>query len=149
MTSDLDVFFYGLFMDPDLLASKGLDPGRPRIGSVADLELRIGRRASLVPRPGARTFGVVMRLGPDELERLYAESSVRDYEPTTVVVELERGGAVEARCYVLPVPPTVEERNVAYAEQLRTVAAGIGLPAAYVESIGGRSGPPAPGSRHT
>jgi Gamma-glutamyl cyclotransferase, AIG2-like len=136
MVSGLDVFFYGLFMDPDLLAAKGLDPGPPRVGSVAGLELRIGRRASLAPRPGARTFGVVMRLIPDEIERLYAESSVREYEPATVVVELERGGTVEARCYTLPVPPTVDERNAVYAAQLRIVAAKVGLPAAYVESIG-------------
>jgi hypothetical protein len=30
----IDIFFYGLFMDQDLLLKKGLNPSNPRQGSV-------------------------------------------------------------------------------------------------------------------
>ena len=49
-----DVFFYGLFMDEDLLREKGLNPQRAALASVDGLALRIGKRAALVPTPGGR-----------------------------------------------------------------------------------------------
>lgn len=141
MTSPVDVFFYGLFMDPELLRSKGLAPEDPRLGSVADVGLRIGQRAALVAQPGGRVYGVVMRLSPAELAELYSEPSVRDYEPGIVRVELEDGGAIDARCYNLPAPPA-GAADAAYVARLRDVAARLGLPAPYVQTIGRRSSSP-------
>ena len=42
-----DVFFYGLFMDQELLHSKGIQPERVEVAWVDGLELRIGQRAAL------------------------------------------------------------------------------------------------------
>lgn len=135
VTGLVDTFFYGLFMDPDLLRSKGLAPEGFRIGSIKDVGLRIGRRAALVAQPGSRTYGVVMRLQPDELDRLYSEPTVRDYVPGIVRVELDDGSAIDAQCYNLPVPPAAAA-NATYAAKLRDTATRLGLPAAYVETIG-------------
>lgn len=43
------VFFYGLFMDVSLLATKGITPSEVALGFVEDFELRIGER---VLKPG-------------------------------------------------------------------------------------------------
>jgi hypothetical protein len=43
----IHVFFYGLFMDVDLLRSKGAQPENPRLASVSGFALRIGQRATL------------------------------------------------------------------------------------------------------
>ena len=46
------VFFYGLFMDADLLVARGLGPRRPRKARIEGYGLRIRERATLVPREG-------------------------------------------------------------------------------------------------
>jgi hypothetical protein len=130
-----DVFFYGLFMDQELLRAKGLDPARIERGWVEDLALRIGQRAALVPANGARVYGVVMTLTQDELVRLYADPGVQAYRPEAVLVQLESGGIIGALCYNLPVPPSPAERNPEYATKLRVVAQKAGLPEEYVASL--------------
>ena len=130
-----DVFFYGLFMDEDLLREKGLNPQRAALASVDGLALRIGKRGALVPTPGGRVHGVVVSLTLEELDRLYADPSVREYEPHAVLARLTGGGVVAALCYNLPRTPSLAERNPEYAASLRAVAQKVGLPPDYVASI--------------
>ena len=106
-----EVFFYGLFMDPELLRAKGLAPEGAEVASVPGMALRIGRRAALVAEPSARAYGVLMSLTLDELDRLYADPSVRSYRPEAVLVHLDGGGVVAALCYNLPEPPSPDERD--------------------------------------
>src|SRR5215472_14128515 len=117
-----EVFFYGLFMDQDLLREKGLTPNRGELAWVDGFALRIGRRAALVPRPGGRAHGVVVSLPLGELDRLYSEPSLRGYEPQAVLAHLAAGGAIAALCYNLPEAPLPGDRNPEYASKLRAVA---------------------------
>ena len=130
-----DVFFYGLFMDEELLREKGLTPQHAELASVAGLALRIGQRAAPVPAPGVRVHGVVISLTLAELDRLYSEPSVRAYEPQAVLAHLASGGVIAALCYNLSSPPSPTERNPEYAARLRAVAQKVGLPAEYVASL--------------
>ncbi|MFN2633018.1 MAG: hypothetical protein ABR610_06340 [Thermoanaerobaculia bacterium] len=50
----IDVFFYGLFMDVDLLREKGAAPVNPRPASVEGFALRIGARHCAPFSRGAR-----------------------------------------------------------------------------------------------
>lgn len=140
----VDVFFYGLFMDQELLRNKGLSPQDAELAVVQEWALRIGERAAVVPEPGARVHGVVMSLPLPELERLYAEPSVSAYQPQAVVAHLAGGGRLAALCYTLPVPPSPAERNPEYAARLRAVAKKVGLPAEYVASLRGAYRPGSP-----
>jgi len=130
-----DVFFYGLFMDNELLRAKGLAPGRAELASVDGLSLRIGQRAALVPAPGSRVHGVVVSLTLADLDRLYSEPSVQAYKPQAVLANLATGGVIAALCYNLSQPPPPTERNPEYATKLRAVAQKVGLPPEYVESL--------------
>jgi hypothetical protein len=129
------VFFYGLFMDEELLRSKGLQPEGAECAAVDGFALRIGQRAALVPTPGGRVHGVVFSLTLPELERLYSEPSVQAYRPQAVLAQLASGGVVAALCYNLPEPPSLTERNPEYASKLRAVAQKVGLPSEYVASL--------------
>ncbi|HJX97992.1 MAG TPA: gamma-glutamylcyclotransferase family protein [Chthoniobacterales bacterium] len=131
----LDVFFYGLFMDQDLLRAKGVQPTFLRSALVEGFALRIGERASLVPDESGRVHGVVMSLSHDELEKLYSEPSVRAYRPEAVLERLGNDEIIAALCFNLPQPPSPAERNPEYAAKLRVVAQRIGLPVDYVASI--------------
>jgi hypothetical protein len=130
-----DVFFYGLFMDQELLRSKGVKPEEPERGWVEGFALRVGQRAALVPAEGVRAHGVVMSLTLEELDRLYSEPSVQAYRPEALLVQLESGGAIAALCYNLPNPPSPSERNPEYAARLRALAEKIGLPTEYAKGI--------------
>lgn len=123
----IPVFFYGLFMDAELLRAKGADPQNIRHASLPGYALRIGNRATLVPDESARTHGIVMDLTHDELDRLYAEPSVAMYRPEPVALDVD-GGTLVALCFVLPLPPNPEERNDDYAAKLRALKAALRVP---------------------
>ena len=133
------VFFYGLFMDEDLLASKGIEPSDARIGFVDGYRLLIGERATLLPCPDRRAYGVMMDIASSEARELYAEESVADYVPEPVTVELMDGKRVEATCYNLP-GDEVTGTNRAYARSLLEVATRLGFPDSYLDEIRQRCG---------
>ncbi len=128
------VFFYGLFMDERLLATKGIKPSEVSLGFVDGYGLRIGERATLVRRPDGRAYGALMNIAPGEATELYAEASVADYVPERVVVELLDGTRVEAICYNLP-SDKVTGTNRDSAESLLDVATRLGFPDAYLDPI--------------
>ena len=128
-------FFYGLFMDEELLRAKGVNPTELAAASVDGFRLQIGRRATLVPSPSAVVHGVAAALTQTELDLLYSEPSVRDYRPEAVLAKLSGGEAVAALCFNLPQPPAPEERDEDYAARLRGLAQRLGFPAEYVDSI--------------
>ena len=97
--------------------------------------LRIGRRATLVDSPAARSYGMLMELTHAEIEELYSEGSVRAYRAKAVLAELRDGSRIPALCFNLVVPPGPEGANAEYAAKLRNLARQLGLPSEYVESI--------------
>ena len=131
----IEVFFYGLFMDADLLRRKGVEPVKIRPACAPGFALRIGQRATLLRNPNARAYGILMELTHDEIERLYSEASVRPYRPEAVLCELEDGSRVPALCFNLVVPPEPEEANSEYAAKLRDLARRLGFPPDYVERV--------------
>jgi len=129
------VFFYGLFMDAELLRAKGTDPVVVGNASIAGAALRVGRRAAVVPSDGETVYGVLMELTHADLERLYSEPSVSMYRPEPVLVLVTGRGFVPALCYNLVAAPD-EEPNREYVAALRALAARLALPASYIRSIG-------------
>jgi Gamma-glutamyl cyclotransferase, AIG2-like len=131
----VDVFFYGLFMDEDLLRAKGLHPGDAEIASLDGFALRIGQRAALVATAGARVHGVVYSLPLAEVIELYSDPTVQAYKPEAMLAQLAGGETIAVLCYNLPKPPAPNERNPEYATKLRAVAQKAGLPPDYVATI--------------
>lgn len=133
----IDVFFYGLFMDADLLRAQGLHPGKPRFARLDDWALVIGNRATLVPRLGSQVYGVVMDLTQAELTPLYAEPSVADYRPEAVLLRMDDGSTIAALCYNLEIDEQGSETNRIYAAKLHALAERLGLPEGYREVLRG------------
>jgi hypothetical protein len=92
----IDCFFYGLFMDVDVLRRSNVVPGNPRRAYVEGFALRIGRRATLVPSPGARVYGMVIELTHAELERLYTAPDLEEYRPEAVLAHPLAGTTLPA-----------------------------------------------------
>jgi len=131
----IDVFFYGLFMDEALLRARGITSPNLRVASVPGFQLRIGNRATLVPAPEERVFGVVASLSHSELEQLYAEPSVQAYKPEAVLAHLLNGKSLAVLCFNLAELPTADEHNPEYAAKLHALATQLQFPLDYISSI--------------
>jgi hypothetical protein len=131
----IEVFFYGLFMDENLLRGKGIVPLNPRPATVEGFGLRIGKRATLVPAESDRSYGMVMGLTHEELEELYSGPGLEHYRPESVNCMTLAGEPVSALCYNLPDAPSPDEANEEYAGKLRAVLTKLGFPAEYVEQV--------------
>jgi hypothetical protein len=131
----IDVFFYGLFMDPELLRAGGLQPTNARRARVSGMALRIGQRATLVPDPASTVHGFVFGLTHQEIDQLYREPSVAMYRPEAVIAHLEDQSLIPALCFNLPPSGAAEPANPEYAAKLRTIGMRLGLPADYLASI--------------
>jgi hypothetical protein len=133
-TNAIMVFFYGLFMDESLLASKGVRPTESTIGYVDGFRLHIGKRATLLPEANSRAYGVLMKITSEEVAALYSEQSVADYIAEPVVVKLPGDTRVSAVCYNLPAA-RLAGTNPEYAAALLTLATKLGLPDSYLGHI--------------
>lgn len=133
-TEQVAVFFYGLFMDESLLASKGISPSRATVGYVDGYGLRIGSRATLVPDESNRAYGVLMTMRVEDVRALYSEESVADYVAESVSVVLPDGTLEAAVCYNLP-ESKLKGTNSQYANSLLILAGKLGLPNDYLQQI--------------
>lgn len=132
--NEIAVFFYGLFMDEALLASKGAHITASTTGYVDGYRLRIGDRATLLPESNSRAYGVMMNIAPADAAALYSEQSVADYVAEPVVVTLPGDVRVPAVCYNLPAEKLVGT-NPQYAAALLALATRLGLPDSYLRQI--------------
>jgi hypothetical protein len=133
-TNETKVFFYGLFMDESLLASKGVRPRQATVAYVDGYVLRIGKRATLLPKANSRAYGVLMTIAADDAAALYSEPSVADYVAEAVVVTLPGDNRVPAVCYNLPAAK-LAGTNPEYAASLLALATRLGLPDSYLRHI--------------
>jgi len=133
-SEEVKVFFYGLFMDESLLASKGVRASTSTVGYVDGYGLRIGRRATLARDDTNRAYGVLMTLRATDVGALYSDQSVADYVPESVSVVLPDGRVESAVCYNLPMHK-LEGANPEYARALLVLAGKLGLPDDYLQQI--------------
>src|SRR5262245_30569968 len=131
----VDAFFYGLFMDLDVLRASGVAPLDPRPAYVDHFAVRIGQRATLLPCAGARAYGMLFALTHPELERLYTAPGLEQYRPEAVLAQPLEGPPTPALCYNLREAPRPDERNPDYAARLRHVLGKLGFPPEYAASI--------------
>jgi len=128
------VFFYGLFMDKDLLKEKGFNPQNIKRAYLKGYQLKIGERATLAPHEGACSYGTVMELDSNELQNLYGSDGVEDYVPQTVQANTMVGEPLEAISYILPIEKT-SGSNSEYAIKLASIAKKLDLPDYYIDEI--------------
>jgi hypothetical protein len=130
----VDVFYYGLFMDPKTIRSKGFTPTNPRTAFLIDRAIRIGPRATLRRENGSITHGVVMTLPSSQIIKLYDDLDLFGYDPEAVEGVCEDGTIVKAITYNLPADVDLQPDRE-YLLQLCLVAQRVGLPWHYVRRL--------------
>ena len=131
----IDAFFYGLFMDADVLRESGVAPTNPRRAYVEDFALRIGHRATLVPSVGSRAYGMLFALTHSEVERLYTAPGLEHYRPEAVLARPLEGTPAPALCFNLREAPSPHERNPEYAARLQRALSKLDFPQQYVAAV--------------
>jgi hypothetical protein len=132
----VDAFFYGLFMDADLLRGSGVAPTNARRARVDGYALRVGQRAILVPTAAGRhAYGMLMSLTHAELDRLYGAPGLAQYRPEALLVQPLDGPSTPARCYKLTVAPAPHDRNPDYTARLRRALQKLEFPPEYIAAV--------------
>jgi hypothetical protein len=131
----IEAFFYGLYMDLDVLREAGVAVFTPRKAYVDGFALRIGRRATLLPSSGARAYGMLYTVTHADLERLYTAPGLEQYRPEAVMARPLEGAPTPALCYNLREAPESHERNPEYAARLQRALAKLAFPPEYVASV--------------
>ncbi len=122
------IFFYGLFMDPDLLIGEGYSPSSINIAKLEKFNFHLGERATLKPDESESVWGTVMDLKTDELRELYSAPSVSDYMAVDVTCILEDQTEVSSKVYVLPYDyPLTFPTDTGYARKLYDISTKLSL----------------------
>lgn len=132
-------FFYGGYMNPDVLRAADASPKDCETGYVEGFELTVGPIANLAEKEGARAYGLIARLHHDDLEKLYGgdPSALKGavYLPEAVLAQTDDGRAFPAMTYICPVLSGAAP-DPAYIAKLVAAAEVLGLPAYYIDQIG-------------
>ncbi len=132
------VFFYGSYINFDVLKEVGLAPGEWEVARLPGFDLRIAPRANLIPSERDTVWGINATATHAELERLYTAHAKgvlgETYLPEAVVTITADGKLRPAMTYICP-DMIARPAEAAYVERIAAPASKFGFPRWYVERI--------------
>lgn len=129
----ISVFFYGSFINVDVLKEVDVVPDDVRVAKLSGWDIHIGPIATIEPKDNACVYGIVVECSHEELERLYAQDWVGTYLPEPVLVEM-MGLFLPALTYIKwDFEPGAPARD--YVERIAAPAEALGFPEWYVAHI--------------
>ena len=131
------VFFYGSYMNFDVLKEVRLIPEQHEVARLSGFDISIQPRANLVRSDRNSVYGIVATATHAELKRLYehAQGVLGEvYLPEAVIVETVDGKWRAALCYIAPtMKPSPPER--AYVQRIIRPAKEFGFPDWYLKRL--------------
>jgi hypothetical protein len=130
------VFFYGSFINLDVLRGVGLVPDRVEVGRLGGFDIVIRPLANLIRSDRHSVYGILTTATHAELSRLYTYAQDQlggMYLPEAVLVEAA-GAWRPALCYIAPeMAPTAPSND--YIDRIVIPARQHGLPDWYVARL--------------
>jgi cation transport regulator ChaC len=131
------VFFYGSYMNFDVLKEVNYFPERWEVAKLSGFDIVIQPRANLVRSGRHCVYGIIATATHQELNRLYAHAKDvlgEVYLPEAVLIETVDGKWRPALCYICP---AMESRPAAndYVDRIVKPAREFGFPAWYVDRL--------------
>jgi hypothetical protein len=129
----VSVFFYGSFINLDVLKESDVVPHGYRIARLPGWDIKIAPLATLEPKDNACVYGIAVECTHEELERLYALEWVGAYLPEAVLIEVDKA-FLPAFTYI---KWSYESRVAApdYVERIAGPAEKLDFPGWYVDHI--------------
>ena len=132
------VFFYGSYMNFDVLAESSIDERPYKIAHLSGYRLRIGPFANLVSDNSADTYGILTEMTHRELSRLYIDHVQGKlgaiYLPKAVMVQTDDKEPTPALCYISHCLET-RQPKADYIEHILVAARKYGFPPEYINYI--------------
>lgn len=135
--STVTTFFYGSYMNRDVLREVDLDPERFEPARLPGFDISIRPLANLAPSDQRMVHGVLASATHDELERLYRHA--QDvlgglYLPHPVLAQRATGAFEVALCYIAPsLDPA--PADAAYVQRILGPARAYGFPEEYLRRL--------------
>ena len=123
----LDVFFYGLYMDPEILKAKNVEPRNPRIAKAENYRFQIGPKVTLLRKEGAVANGMLYSLTHSELHSLYWGIGLTEYGAEAIEVISSEIKSAALTCNLIS-PPAETEKNPEYTTKLLEVMKRLKIP---------------------
>jgi hypothetical protein len=133
----VDVFFYGSFINLDVLRGVNLIPDTVEVARLSGFDIVIRPLANIVRAEQHCVYGILTRATHAELGRLY--DFARDglggvYLPEAVLVETATRSWRPALCYIAPVMEARQPANE-YIDRIVIPARQHGFPAWYIARL--------------
>lgn len=127
-------FFYGSFMNLDVLQQGGYIPERYEAARLNGFDIRIQPLATLIRSDQHCVYGIVASSTHEQLRRLYSQDWVGTYWPEPVLVETLDGQWRAAFCYIAPTSEARPATND-YLDRIVGPAKSYGFPAWYITRL--------------
>jgi hypothetical protein len=127
-------FFYGSFMNLDVLKQGGFVPEQHEVAKLNGFGIRIRPLATLVRSEQHCVYGIVALGTHEQLRRLYAQDWVGTYLPEPVLVETLDGKWRAALCYIAP-PSESRPATNDYIDRIVGLAKQHGFPDWYIARL--------------
>jgi hypothetical protein len=127
-------FFYGSFMNLEVLSEVGYVPERYEVAKLNGFDISIRPLATLVRSDQHCVYGIVALGTHEQLRRLYAQDWLGTYLPEPVLVETLDGKWRAAFCYIAPAGESRPAKND-YIDRIVGPARHHGFPGWYIAHL--------------
>jgi AIG2-like family len=133
-TKKVQVFFYGSFIDREILARVDYRPDKWQVARLDGFDIALRPLATLEPSDRDCVYGILAAATHAALGRLYGEEWVHAYLPRAVVVTTPDGALHSALCYIAT-SRTGDAPFHNYLDHILSPARELGFPQWYVERL--------------
>jgi hypothetical protein len=130
----IPVFFYGSFMNKEVLAKGGFIPNQIDVARLSGFDIRIYATATLIRSDRDCVYGIICYPTRNELNLLYRQDWLNAYAPEAVLVELLSGVFLAALCYIAPAGPPSSPADD-YLDRILSPAREYGFPDWYLRRL--------------
>lgn len=137
MVPSVWVFFYGSYLNLEVLREVGLEPAEWEVAILDGFDLVIRPRANLVRSAEHRVYGIVATATHAELERLYTHAREvlgEIYLPEAVLTRTLDGRWLPSLTYICPAMDP-QPADPAYVERIVGPGRRLGFPGSYLERL--------------
>jgi len=131
------VFFYGSYMNFDVLKEVDYVPEQFEVAKVNGFDILIQPRADMIRSDRHCVYGILATATHAELDRLYARTQSvfgHTYLPEAVLAETLSGSFVPALCYIAPSMEGGPAAND-YVDRIVKPAREFNFPGWYIERL--------------
>jgi AIG2-like family len=130
----LKIFFYGSFMDLEILRTLGVVPQTFETAELKNWSITFSPMATLVRSERDSVYGAIAELSRTEVRMLYSRDDLKHYNPVDILVSTKRSKSVPAQVYISE-PQMGQKPSVEYLQRVIRAAEGLGFPSAYLEKL--------------